>query len=158
MMNLSYNISLLFENQGTKEKDSIVLTKTPMIGQSPYVINAQITGIFPKNKGYISISGFYQGDRYLIAGTEIDFFSIIQKTGFMLNITSNYNIKKNIDLRFKVDNVLNVSDILYNDVNANGSLQFYNGYINSSAVTGDNIFSHRRDPCAVSLGVVWTLD
>jgi hypothetical protein len=158
MMNFSYNISLLFENQGTKEKDSIVLTKTPMIGQSPYVINAQITGIFPKNKGYISISGFYQGDRYLIAGTEIDFFSIIQKTGFMLNITSNYNIKKNIDLRFKVDNVLNVSDILYNDVNANGSLQFYNGYINSSAVTGDNIFAHRRDPCAVSLGVVWTLD
>lgn len=158
MVNLSYNISYLFENLGTDEKDSVVLTKTPMIGQSPYVINAQITGMFPKKKGYVAISAFYQGDRYLIAGTEIDFFSIIQKTGVLLSVTSNYNLRKNLDVRFKIDNLLNVSDILYNDVNTNGSLQMYDGYINSTAVNGDNIFSHRRDPSAVSLGVVWTIN
>lgn len=150
--NASLNFSSLFENKGTLEKDSIVDLNQPMVGQSPYLANIQISAYFKKNKGHITLSGFYQGNRVLFAGDEDVFYSIVQKTGVIMNLTSSYNISKKTSIRFKVDNILNVSDILYSDLNRNGKLDYYDGYIENT--DGDNIFSHRRDPAVVSLSLL----
>lgn len=150
--NVSINFSDMYDNMVKNDKDSLVRLGQPMVGQSPYLANIQITGNFMKNKGNMTLSGFYQGDRTIFAGDEEGLFSLRQSTGVLLNFTMSYNFSKKSQLRFKVDNLLNVSDILYNDINSNGKLDYYDGYINN--ITGDNIFSHRRDPAVVSIG--WT--
>lgn len=150
--NISINFSDMYENLNMGGVDSVVRLGQPMVGQSPYLANIQITGNFMKNKGNITLSGFYQGDRTIFAGDDEVLFSLRQRSGVLLNLTMSYNFSKKSQLRFKIDNILNVSDILYNDLNSNGKLDFYDGYINE--ITGDNIFSHRRDPAVVSIG--WT--
>ena len=150
--NISINFSDMYENLNMGGVDSVVRLGQPMVGQSPYLANIQITGNFMKNKGNITLSGFYQGDRTIFAGDDEVLFSLRQRSGVLLNLTMSYNFSKKSQLRFKIDNLLNVSDILYNDLNSNGKLDFYDGYIND--ITGDNIFSHRRDPAVVSIG--WT--
>jgi len=44
---------------------------------------------------------------------------------------------------------------LYNDLNANRKLDYYDGYINN--IDGDNIFSHRRDPAVISIGWLYRI-
>jgi hypothetical protein len=153
--NASLNFSTLFEDQGGLEKDSIVNLNQPMVGQSPYLANIQISAYFKNNKGHLTLSGFYQGDRAVFTGDNVVLFSLIQRTGLILNVTSSYNISKKSNIRFKIDNILNVSDILYSDINKNGKLDYYDGYIGN--ITGDNIFSHRRDPAVFSIAWVYTL-
>ncbi len=150
--NASLNFSTLFEDKGGLEKDSIVNLNQPMVGQSPYLANIQISAYFKNNKGHLTLSGFYQGDRAVFTGDDVLLYSLIQRTGVMLNLTSSYNITKKTSMRFKIDNILNVSDILYSDINKNGKLDFYSGYIGN--ITGDNIFSHRRDPAVVSFSLL----
>ncbi len=150
--NASLNFSTLFENKGTLEKDSIVNLNQPMVGQSPYLANIQISTYFKNNKGHITVSGFYQGDRVVFTGDEEVLYSLIQKTGVIMNITSSYNLSKNTSIRVKVDNILNVSDILYSDLNKNSKLDYYDGYIDHT--NGDSIFSHRRDPAVISFSLL----
>ena len=153
--NVSLNFSEMFENFGNDLKDSVVRLGQPMVGQSPYLANIQITGNFKKDKGNITLSCFYQGDRTVFAGDDRFLFSLRQRTGVLMNITTCYNFSKKSQLRFKIDNILNVSDILYNDLNANRRLDYYDGYIVN--ITGDNIFSHRRDPAVISIGWLYRI-
>jgi outer membrane receptor protein involved in Fe transport len=153
--NVSFNFSDMFEDQGMVNKDSIVRVGQPMVGQSPYLLNLQVTSNFKNKKGNITLSGFYQGDRTVFLGDNSALFSLIQRTGVILNLSSAYKVSKRSQLRFKIDNILNVSDILYNDINGNKKLDMYDGYI--TTITGDNIFSHRRDPAVVSFAWVYTL-
>jgi hypothetical protein len=153
--NVSLNFSEMFENLGNDLRDSVVRLGQPMVGQSPYLANIQISGNFKKDKGNFTLSCFYQGDRTVFAGDDRFLFSLRQKTGVLMNITTCYNFSIKSQLRFKIDNILNVSDILYNDLNANRKLDYYDGYINN--IDGDNIFSHRRDPAVISIGWLYRI-
>ncbi len=150
--NASLNFSTLFENRGGLDRDSIVNINQPMVGQSPYLANIQISAYFKNQKGHVTLSGFYQGDRVVFTGDDNVLYSLIQKTGVIMNLTSSYNFTKKTSIRFKIDNILNVSDILYSDLNKNGKLDYYDGYINHT--NGDSIFSHRRDPAVVSFSLL----
>jgi len=105
-----------------------------------------------KNKGHITLSGFYQGERVVFTGDEGNFYSLIQQTGVLLNLTSSYNITKKTSIRCKIDNILNTRDLLYSDLNKNGKLEFYEGYI--SDTNNDTIFSCRRDPAVISFSLL----
>lgn len=151
--NLSFNFSSLFEKvKGTDGADSIRKLTKSMVGQSPYIANIQLSAYFRKKKGHVTLNGFYQGNRVLFAGDEEFFFSLIQRTGVQLSFTSSYELSGSTSLRFKVDNILNVSDLLYNDFNRNNKLDYYKGYITD--INGDNIFSQRRDPAVVSISLL----
>jgi hypothetical protein len=145
--NASFNFSSLYE----KVNGEIVSINQPMVGQSPYLLNIQITGNLKNDLGQITFSGFYQGDRVVFVGDNIGLFSLIQKTGFLTSINANLRLNKYLNCRLKIDNLFNVSDILYNDINNNGKLDFYSGYIDN--ISADNIFSHRRDPAVISIGL-----
>ncbi len=151
--NLSFNFSSLFEKvKGTDGADSIRKLTKSMVGQSPYIANIQLSAYFRKKKGHVTLNGFYQGNRVLFAGDEVFFYSLIQRTGVQLSFTSSYELSESTSLRFKVDNILNVSDLLYNDFNRNNKLDYYKGYITD--INGDNIFSQRRDPAVVSISLL----
>jgi hypothetical protein len=153
--NISLNQSALYEDVlNNPERDSIVKLKKPMVGQSPYLFNLQVSAYFKNNKGHITLSGFYQGDRVVFTGDEVLFFSLVQRTGALLNLTSSYNLTKKSSIRIKLDNILNASDLLYSDLNNNNKLDYYNGYI--SDTNGDSIFSHRRDPAVLSISFITT--
>ncbi len=153
--NISLNQSALYEDLlNNQERDSIVKLKKPMVGQSPYLFNLQISAYFKNNKGHVTLSGFYQGDRVVFTGDEVLFFSLVQRTGALLNLTSSYNLTKKSSLRLKIDNLLNASDLLYSDLNNNNKLDYYDGYI--SDTNGDSIFSHRRDPAVLSVSFITT--
>ena len=145
--NASLNFSSIYE----KVNSEIININQPMVGQSPYLLNIQITGNLKNDLGQITFSGFYQGDRTVFIGDNRNLFSLIQKTGILSSINANLRINKYLNCRLKIDNLFNVSDILYNDINNNGKLDFYSGYIDN--ISGDNIFSHRRDPAVFSVGL-----
>jgi hypothetical protein len=150
--NASLNFSTMFENKSLNDVDSIVNLNQPLVGQSPYLANIQISAYLKKNKGHITLSGFYQGERVVFTGDEGNFYSLIQKTGVLLNLTSSYNITKKTSIRCKIDNILNTRDLLYSDLNKNGKLEFYEGYI--SDTKNDTIFSCRRDPTVISFSLL----
>jgi hypothetical protein len=150
--NASLNFSTMFENKSLNDVDSIVNLNQPLVGQSPYLANIQISAYLKKNKGHITLSGFYQGERVVFTGDEGNFYSLIQQTGVLLNLTSSYNITKKTSIRCKIDNILNTRDLLYSDLNKNGKLEFYEGYI--SDTNNDTIFSCRRDPAVISFSLL----
>jgi hypothetical protein len=150
--NASLNYSTMFENKSLNDVDSIVNLNQPLVGQSPSLANIQISAYLKKNKGHITLSGFYQGERVVFTGDEGNFYSLIQQTGVLLNLTSSYNITKKTSIRCKIDNILNTRDLLYSDLNKNGKLEFYEGYI--SDTNNDNIFSCRRDPAVISFSLL----
>jgi len=89
------------------------------------------------------ISYFKQGDRVIFIGDNSSLFSLVEKVAANLDITAEKSFGKKFTVRMRLINLLNNENIIYQDLNNNGKLEYYKGYSND--ISADNIFRANRN-------------
>ena len=124
-----------------------------MIGQSPYTANLMLFYDIKKINGSLSITYFKQGDRSVFIGDNFAMFSMYEKTGSNLDIVFECKLSPLVKLRLRGANLLNNRNLIYQDLNQNHKLDFYDGY--KTSIEGDNIFKSSYNISAFSTTIVW---
>jgi hypothetical protein len=97
----------------------------------------------------IGISYFKQGDRVIFIGDNSSLYSLNEKVASNLDITLEKIITKKFNVRMRIVNVLNNQNMIYQDLNNNGKLDSYNGYIEN--LDSDNVYNTSRNILGINI-------
>jgi len=126
-----------------KDSVNVVSLNQAMVGQSPYTINAMVFYKMPQYGLKFGVSYFKQGDRVIFIGDNLALYSLIEKVAANFDITVEKSFGKKFTVRMRLINLLNNENIVYQDLNNNGKLDYYNEY--TKGLEGDNIFTANRN-------------
>jgi hypothetical protein len=140
LFNGTYSLSNVWDY---KDSVNIVSLNQSMVGQSPYTVNAMVFYKMPQYGLKFGISYFKQGDRVIFIGDNSSLFSLVEKVAANLDITAEKSFGKKFTVRMRLINLLNNENIIYQDLNNNGKLEYYKGYSND--ISADNIFRANRN-------------
>ena len=123
--------------------------KQPMVGQSPYTVNAMCFYNIPRYGIKLGITYFKQGDRVIFIGDNSSLYSLNEKVASNLDVTIEKIITKKFNVRMRIVNVLNNQNIIYQDLNNNGKLDSYSGYVEN--LDSDNIYRSGRNILGINV-------
>ena len=148
LLNGMYSLSNVWDY---KDSVNIVSLNQAMVGQSPYTVNAMVFYKIPQYGLKFGVSYFKQGDRVIFIGDNSGLYSLIEKVAANLDVTVEKSFGKKFTVRMRLINLLNNENIVYQDLNNNGNLDYYKGY--TTGIQGDNIFTARRNIFGGNIGV-----
>lgn len=140
LFNGTYSLSNVWDVNNSM---NVVSLNQTMVGQSPYTVNAMVFYKMPQYGLKFGVSFFKQGDRVIFIGDNSSLYSLIEKVAANLDVTVEKSFGKKFTVRMRLINLLNNENIVYQDLNSNGKLDYYKGY--TQGIDGDNIFTSFRN-------------
>ncbi len=117
LFNAAYIKSNVFLGEATKGQSA----NRPLMGQSPYVVNAGIYYQNPYNGLQINLAYNVIGKRIFVVGT-YGTPNVYEMPKNNLDLTISKNIYNNLKLTFNINNLLNAKTLLMQDSNENGKI------------------------------------
>lgn len=118
-MGIMLNAALIFSEVNLSENVVAQSQNRPLIGQSPYIVNA---GLFYNNlqKGFqVNIMYHVVGERIMLAGFD-DYPDIYEMPRNQIDISLSYRLSRSVDFNIGISDLLNEDKIWMQDANLDG--------------------------------------